>query len=197
MSPRPSNEDPVAPRARVLATALQCFAARGYFNTTIPDIVRHSGVSTGALYHHFGDKEGIARALYDTLLERMGAALDAIEVRHTGARERCRAVVAHLFDQAEAEPEAVRFMLSSRHQEFMPELAPVCSSRPFVQMSRMVERGMTEGVMRRMDPVVAAAALFGGPLRLIQLRLDGLVEQPLPTLLEESWACAWRAVRAD
>ncbi|HSH30271.1 MAG TPA: TetR family transcriptional regulator [Thiohalobacter sp.] len=51
--------------------ALNLFTEQGYFNTSIRDIVRAASVSTGSLYHHFRGKEGIARSLYDTLLEEV------------------------------------------------------------------------------------------------------------------------------
>ncbi|MBX3704195.1 MAG: helix-turn-helix transcriptional regulator [Steroidobacteraceae bacterium] len=39
------------------------FVERGYFGTSVHDIVGASNVSIGSIYHHFGDKAGIARAL--------------------------------------------------------------------------------------------------------------------------------------
>lgn len=181
-------------RERVLDAAIRLFTRQGYFNTSIPDIVRASGVSTGSIYHHFGDKEGIARALFETLVNRMEVEFDRIERRHSTAAERCRAVIALLFRITEEEPDVMTYMLFVKHREFMPEVAPVCSSQPFRHMRRMVEQGMDSGEFRRLDPMVAAAAVFGGALRLINLRLDGILERPLHEYLDDVWDCAWRAV---
>jgi TetR/AcrR family transcriptional regulator, repressor of fatR-cypB operon len=191
---RATTERGAAATEQVMQAALRLFTRQGYFNTSIPDIVRESAVSTGSIYHRFRDKEGIARSLYDSLVERMETAFSDIESRHQSARDRCRAVIALLFRLTEEEPELMRFMLFSRHREFIPELAPVCSSRPFVQMREMVRAGMAAGEVRTMEPIVAAASVFGGALRLIQLRLDGILDKPLPDYLEEIWACAWRSV---
>ncbi len=183
-------------REQVLDAAIRLFTQQGYFNTSIPDIVRESGISTGSIYHHFGDKEGIARALFESLVARMETAFDAIDREHGTARERCRAVIELLFRITEDEPEVMSYMLFVKHREFMPEMAPVCSSRPFRHMREMVERGMATGEVRSMDPMVAAAAVFGGALRLINLRLDGILERPLGDYLDEIWDCAWRSVSA-
>ncbi|MFC8527295.1 TetR/AcrR family transcriptional regulator [Nocardia sp. NPDC057227] len=51
-------------RERVLAAALECFAEEGYERATIARIRELSGVSNGALFHHFPTKEAIAGALY-------------------------------------------------------------------------------------------------------------------------------------
>ncbi|MCW9058546.1 MAG: TetR/AcrR family transcriptional regulator [Gammaproteobacteria bacterium] len=191
---RATTERGAAATEQVMQAALRLFTRQGYFNTSIPDIVRESAVSTGSIYHRFRDKEGIARSLYDSLVERMETAFSDIESRHQSAHDRCRAVIALLFRLTEEEPELMRFMLFSRHREFIPELAPVCSSRPFVQMREMVRAGMAAGEIRTLEPIVAAASVFGGALRLIQLRLDGILDKPLPDYLEEIWACAWRSV---
>jgi AcrR family transcriptional regulator len=53
----------------VLDAALKLFAHRGYRATTMRDIADAAKVSTGAVYHHFPDKETIFR----TLLEEFSA----------------------------------------------------------------------------------------------------------------------------
>ena len=188
--PKPTTSPP----EQVLRVALQLFTEGGYFNTSVPDIVEASSVSTGSIYHHFGDKEGIAKQLYASLVERMEAAFDEIEALHASAHDRCRAVIELLFRMTEEEPAVMRFMLFSRHREFIPDQKPVCSSRPFVQMREMVKAGMDSGEVVPLTPVVAASAVFGGALRLMQLRLDGILREPLSVHLEEIWQCAWRSV---
>jgi AcrR family transcriptional regulator len=181
-------------REQVLETAIRLFTRQGYFNTSIPDIVRESGVSTGSIYHHFGDKEGIAKALFEMLVTRMEAALDDIERQHDTVQARCRAVIELLFRITEDEPEVMAYMLFVKHKEFMPGMASVCSSRPFRHMREMVARGMETGEVRPMDTLVAASSMFGGALRMINLRLDGILERPLDEYLDEIWSCAWRSV---
>lgn len=65
----------MSPRDTVLHSALELFTHEGYFNTSMRDITRESRVSTGSIYHYFKDKEGLAVALYQNLLERMQAKL--------------------------------------------------------------------------------------------------------------------------
>lgn len=179
---------------QVLTAALVLFSERGYFNTTVHDIARQAVVSIGSIYHHFGDKTGIARALYRHLLEFMTAAIEEVMAREQGAHARCRAVVSLLFELAEREPCGMAFMLYAKHREFLPDEPPVCSSRPFELMREIVADGMQRGEVRRMDPMVAATALFGGPLRMITARLDGILSRELPSYLDEVWDCAWKAV---
>lgn len=181
-------------RERVIDTALQLFSERGYFNTSIPDIVRRSGVSTGSIYHHFGDKEGIARSLFETTVERMELALQTICQRHRDARSRCHDIMALLFDIAEKEPALMQFMLYARHREFLSDRGPICSSKPFRMMRAVVAEGMARGDVRTLDETVAAASVFGAAIRLIQMYLDGVIEPPLARYFEDTWSCSWRSV---
>jgi AcrR family transcriptional regulator len=48
---------------RVLETAGQLIATRGYDGFSIADLVAGSGVSSGSIYHHFGAKDGVLAAL--------------------------------------------------------------------------------------------------------------------------------------
>jgi AcrR family transcriptional regulator len=192
MSVLPSQREDT--RALVLDAALSLFTDKGYFNTSVHDIGRAAGVSIGAIYHHFGDKEGLARSLYEMLTARMQQLITEVEQRADGSHDQARELVARLFELTETEPRSMSFMLYARHREFLPDEPPVCSSRPFEMMRDMVSRGMARGEIRDMDAMVASTCLFGGPLRMITARLDGILPHPLPQYLDDVWDCAWRSV---
>jgi AcrR family transcriptional regulator len=54
-------------RRQVLDAALQLFSRHGYRATSVRDIAKEAGVSTGNVYHHFPDKESIFKTLLDEL----------------------------------------------------------------------------------------------------------------------------------
>jgi len=58
-------EKSISTRGRIIATARRLFTASGYEGTSTETVLRESGVSRGALYHHFDDK----RALFAAVLE--------------------------------------------------------------------------------------------------------------------------------
>src|SRR6185437_69197 len=59
----------------ILQAALHCFITFGVEATTIDMIREQSGASVGSLYHHFGNKEGIAAALYKERLRQFSLEL--------------------------------------------------------------------------------------------------------------------------
>src|SRR4030088_672414 len=52
-------------RGALVAAAAALFAERGFHGTPAELVVRRAGVTSGALYHHFGDKRGLFRAVFD------------------------------------------------------------------------------------------------------------------------------------
>lgn len=182
--------------ASVLQAALRLFSQKGYFNTSIKEIVAAGGVSVGFTYHHFKDKTGIAHALYHHLLGGMNLILDQIEQQHTSAQARCKAVISLLFELTEAEPEAMAFIVHARHQEFLPSEKSICSASAFVRMRRFVAMGIESGELKNMDPMVGSALMYGPAIRLVCLRLDQIVTEPLSLYLDDLWQSTWSMLSA-
>src|SRR3954449_6335689 len=82
-------------RDRILGAARTRFAADGVYAATLDDVRRDAGVSVGAIYHHFADKERLAEAVWLDALERYQAGFLAALRAHDGAREAVIAAVEH------------------------------------------------------------------------------------------------------
>ncbi|OFX20888.1 MAG: hypothetical protein A2V77_24575 [Anaeromyxobacter sp. RBG_16_69_14] len=54
-------------RAALVGTARSLFAERGYADVSIDDITEGTGVTRGALYHHFEDKRELFRAVVEAV----------------------------------------------------------------------------------------------------------------------------------
>ncbi len=66
MSPRTSaqfEEIRDQKRKLILDTALDLFASKGYYNTSINDIARKAGISKGLMYNYFGSKEELIETI--------------------------------------------------------------------------------------------------------------------------------------
>src|SRR5438105_8131749 len=64
-------------RQAILEAALTCFASKGFTETTMEDIRKLAGASTGSIYHHFSNKDLLARTLYLEGRSSLNAALSA------------------------------------------------------------------------------------------------------------------------
>ncbi|MEO3808209.1 TetR/AcrR family transcriptional regulator [Sphaerisporangium sp. B11E5] len=63
-------------RRRLLAEATRLFAAKGFENTSVQEIVSAAGVTKGAMYHYFGSKDDLLREVYARVLRLQTDRLD-------------------------------------------------------------------------------------------------------------------------
>ena len=91
--PRLTDATKAARRAQIIEAAVSCFLEKGYTNTSMSDIIKASGLSSGSIYSHFSGKEDILttainerleniKKLYETLPEGAGPQ-DILETIHT------------------------------------------------------------------------------------------------------------------
>src|SRR5208283_2940325 len=60
---RGAERNPERTRERILSAALKEFAANGFAGTRVDAIARRAAINKRMLYHYFGDKEGLFRAV--------------------------------------------------------------------------------------------------------------------------------------
>lgn len=188
-------KDNAPTRDKIMQSALYLFVEKGFFNTSIPDLVKHSGVSNGSIYHQFKDKQQLAEQLMDELIIYIEKEQSVIFANHHQSWDRYYQLSKWLLDAAESNPHMMQFILKAQHQEFLPKRPPICSSQPFLNLRDVIQKAMKKGDIKQMDVMVAASIAFGGTLRLIQLGLDGLLDKSLPSYLDEITQTGWAAIK--
>lgn len=73
--PRADERIPEGSRARLLDTAIEVIARRGYERATIDEIATEAGLSKGTVYWHFSSKDELFQALLE---ERLDRPIDAV-----------------------------------------------------------------------------------------------------------------------
>lgn len=71
---RRSAADAAATRTRILDAARRKFAIDGFGGASARDIAAEAGVTVGALFHHFGSKAALFRAVFEQLLGELNDA---------------------------------------------------------------------------------------------------------------------------
>ncbi|MBU1176458.1 MAG: TetR/AcrR family transcriptional regulator [Alphaproteobacteria bacterium] len=114
---------PASRKIAIKFAALDCFLENGFSATTMADIRKRSGATTGSIYHFYAGKGALARELLEESLASWG---DAI-VRLTPSdapRDRVRGQVFGLLHWARFEPGQFRFIAELRVlARVRPELA--------------------------------------------------------------------------
>nr|CAA6812374.1 MAG: Transcriptional regulator, TetR family [uncultured Thiotrichaceae bacterium] len=170
---------------RILSAALDLFVDNGYHKVSIHHIQQQANVSIGSIYNHFGGKEGIASALYKHILKEIEQVVDDAVKAETSPTLQCKHLINDLFNYTETHRNIIAFVFHAKHVEFLPEEPHACDSIPFVKMRGIIRRGIDCGELQGSDTYVVASAIFGGAIRMIQLRLENNLLQPLPSYLDE------------
>src|SRR6185369_3124400 len=91
--PRVKPDQLEARRREILAGARACFARYGYEGATVRLLEKETGLSRGAIFHHFRDKESLFIAVAED---------DAAEMTETVAQQGLVQVMRDLLRRAEA-----------------------------------------------------------------------------------------------
>lgn len=176
--PRRSNTElSEATRASLIARARESFATHGYADAPLDELVRAAGLTKGALYHHFGSKQGlfeaVLRDLDASVTQAITAALPPGAPTLTGLNTACRAWLEAMLD-----PGACRILLldapavlghrAARELDQQGAIAP---------MVEMLESLRASGAIDADVDLVPTAHLIAGALYEAALWMG---EQPRP-----------------
>ena len=97
---------------RILSTALDLFAVRGYDATAVREICEAAGITKPTLYHFFGSKDGVLHALVQGGFEQFRALVNAALATEGTFRHRIKVLARLVFESASQKPRLWRFIHS-------------------------------------------------------------------------------------
>jgi AcrR family transcriptional regulator len=182
-----------------LNAALSAFVDVGYDQATVALIRERSGVSNGALFHHFPTKEAIADALY---LEGMGSfqqgLWEVLARSPRSVRGAIKSTLSHLLEWVERNPDRARFIYARGHMDWqspasaeLDELNRETAARYREWMAPLLHAGELQPITMPM-----LTAIVTGPAHTIARRwLAGPRDQPLTINLDPLVDAATAAIR--
>lgn len=177
-------------KQEILDAALRAFSDKGFTAATVADVRALSGASTGSIYHHFGDKEGLAAALFVAGIRDYQEGFLAVLARESDAERGVKALVRHHLRWVAAHPDLARFLLSGRPPEAAEELGRL-NHEVFTATARWVEE-------RRLHPMrleFLYAVLIGPAQEFCRHWLNGGLNVSIKTAERALADAAWRALR--
>jgi AcrR family transcriptional regulator len=151
----------------LLDAALRGFAARGYRNTRLDEVAAAAGVSKGAVYHYFENKEELLlRALEQYQAQAFGRVEEALRAEHGGASTRLRLFFRKAFGGDDAARHDVLLLLQSVAHEVPGIYRRWLASGPvrgWEIVARLIDDGKAAGEFRAdVDSEVAARLMLTG-----------------------------------
>ncbi|WP_034089620.1 ScbR family autoregulator-binding transcription factor [Streptacidiphilus albus] len=147
-------------RRTILDAAAQVFAEKGFAAMTLQDVAERAGLTKGALYFHFSNKESLAVEIVNIYLERWQPLIDSVEQAGLSPLE---TLVEILDRTAEVFRTEVPIQAAARLQ-IERSLIHADVPTPYVGwiavMTELAEQAKEAGELREgLDPAVAARVI--------------------------------------
>ena len=179
----------------ILLASLKLFSEKGYFNTSLNDIKEAVDIkTTSGIYQHFKNKQAIAEALLDSIIDSLSISIDDIRRRNRKASEQLREIVDLLFKLTDEAPEVIHFLLLTNFKEVLPEKKSFPDMVPFNKMRRIIQNGIKEGEIRSINSLLAYNYFLGVIRHTLSLVLSGDLSKTADSYQVQVWLVAWGSI---
>src|SRR5688500_17169532 len=152
-----------ATRGALVAAARSLFAEHGYSGIGTEEIVRHAGVTRGALYHHFSGKEDLMRAVLHDISRELAETSASAALRETDQWRQILAAVDAFLDAC-TDPAVQRIMMTDAPSVLgWDEWREIDTQYGLGLIKASLEQAMETGLIAR-QPVDPLAHLIVGAL---------------------------------
>jgi len=160
-----TKEEAQQTRINILNAALAIFSRKGYESTRLEDIAETAGVTRGAIYHHFGGKEGLFLALLDDASTISNKAIQGAVSEGGSLLEVLSRILVYTFRLIEDDKrfrQVMALSLSTTNLEALASRRYQEADQLVTSISQILSGGIESGELRPdLDPQNAARALLG------------------------------------
>ncbi len=186
MTADPAERAKLERRRQIMNASKHVFAEAGYHGASIHAIIERAQIARGTFYLYFESKAAVFDSILDQAMADLRARIHRIEVEDKSApapqvqlREQILATLEYIIQDR---PLAT-LLLSAGHtpdaeaaerlDQFFGEIRDL--------LKRAMESGMEIGLLRKVDPPLAAAAMLG----MIRGVIEQLIRDPSPPAVED------------
>jgi len=185
-------------KREILEQALHCFNELGVEATTIDAIKARCETSVGAIYHHFGNKEGILSALFFAAQDDQRQHLTHELAQTKTLREAVYSIISSYLNWVVANPEWARFLYQARSRvakgPFQEELKER-NAKNFQELKAKL-LGFENGDAKIVLPFEILSSLIVGPSEnYCRAWLASRVQTSPQDYREEFAESAWRSLQ--
>ena len=154
-------------KEQIMLGALELFASKGFYSTTIPDIALSLKMSVGNMYNYFKSKDILAEEIIKYISVYLGKELQKINEKDISTKEKTKEIVSIYFTVAINKPEMIDYFLRiylSNREVFKERCeGMICVNEFVTEVMIYFEEGVRAGELRDQD-FFSAFGLFMGYL---------------------------------
>lgn len=154
-------------REQIMQSALELFALKGFYSTSVPDIANSLKMSVGNLYNYFKSKDILAKEIIKYISAYLGRKIREVNEQDISTEEKTRKIIEVYFKIALLKPEMIdyflRIYLSTREVFNEGCEGMICVNEFVTEIMIYFEEGVRCGDLRDQD-FFSAFGLFMGYL---------------------------------
>lgn len=183
-------------REDILQTTLDLVCEIGFHETSIPLIIKKSGVASGTIYHHFENKEALINTLYAELNEEMGKAIiKDIEIE-TSYKSKFFHIWNNLFRFYIENPKKFEFLEDYTNSPRIKNEIKVIHERHYQAVIDFLETGIKSGILRELPIQLVKNLVFGNVSIIVRMILLKEIEYS-NELVEKTIQSCWDSVKIN
>lgn len=188
-------------KEQIMQRALELFANKGFYTTTIPDIAKSLKMSVGNFYNYFTSKDILAKEIIKYISVYLGKKIYIINREKLSTEEKTKKIVQVYFQTAVQQPEMIDYFLRiylSTREVFKESCEGMICVDDFVREFMIYfEDGVNSGDLREQDPYSAFGLFMGYLGGMVFLRGEQILPKKLDWYVDEISENIYRALKKD
>lgn len=197
--PDPSERQKSERRRQIIEAAKAVFAEAGYHGASIHAIIERAQIARGTFYLYFESKAAVFDSILDEAMRELRGRIKRIDVETPNAippQQQLREQVIATLDYIVRDRALATLLLSAGHtpdaeaaerlDQFFGEVRGL--------LERAMESGMEIGLLRKVDPQLAAAAMLGMFRGVVEKLISQTHLPPIENVVAEVLMIALRGV---
>jgi len=182
----------------IINNALNLFAKKGFYSTTIPDIAKSLNMSVGNMYNYFKSKDILAKEIIEYISHYLGEKLKEINLMEINTKEKTKKIVEVYFKTAKENPQMIDYFLRvylSNREVFKDGCeGMICVNEFVTEIMIYFEEGVRAGELRDQD-FFSAFGLFMGYLGgMVFLKGEHILPKELDEYIDDISENIYRAL---
>ena len=186
-------------KEQIMQCALELFASKGFYTTTIPDIAKTLKMSVGNMYNYFKSKDILAKEIIKFISGYLGERLRNINEEDISTQEKTRKIIETYFKIALVKPEMIDYFLRvylSNREVFKDGCeGMICVNEFVTEIMIYFEEGVAKGDLRDQD-FFSAFGLFMGYLGgMVFLKGENILPRELDEYVDDITENIYKALK--
>lgn len=174
--------------------ALELFAARGFYGTSVPQIAEKANVGVGTIYRYFQDKEVLVNELFRYWKERIGREMREDLPLDLSPRQIFHEIWTRMNRFARQHPNVKIFLDYHHHAPYMDDQSRAVGEKVAGSMLELLEMFRAQQVVKDVEPRLLMAVIMGVYMGVEKAYIKKQIE-PTSEYDDQVEQMCWEAIR--